>query len=366
MLGERGLVRNPLVEVDADGTIRRVDTCDAPDALERTEFYPGLLVPGLVNAHTHLELSYLKGRIPAGGGFAAFARALRRERHAAAEEARLRAAAAADARMWAEGTSAAGDHCNGEESFPVKARSRIVYRSFAEVYGLRTPSAERTRRLLRHPLTLLTPHSFYSLQESVLREACAEGDGPLSIHLLETPAEKELFRGRGELYAWIREQGLACDFLASGSPVERLVRTVPRERSVVLVHACCLEQPDIDRIMEHFTAPVYWCLCPRSNRRISGLRPPVELMRSNGLRLCAGTDSLASNDDLNVLGELKEFPDVPLAELLGWVTRNGARALGFDRLGRIAPGTRPGLAVIAPLDYAKPALLPASRIRRIV
>lgn len=366
MLGERGLVRNPLVEVDTEGMIRRVDTCDAPDALERTEFYPGLLVPGLVNAHTHLELSYLKGRIPRGGGFAAFARALRRERQASTEDERLRAAEAADAHMWVEGTSAAGDHCNGEDSFRAKAGSRIVYRSFAEVYGLKTPSAERTRTLLRHPLTVLTPHAFYSLQEAVLREACAAGDGPLSIHLLETPAEKELFHGRGALYAWIREQGLSCDFLASGSPVERLIRTVPRERSVILVHACCLEQQDIDRIMDHFTAPVYWCLCPRSNGRISGLRPPVELMRSNGLDLCAGTDSLASNDDLNVLEELKQFPDIPLAELLGWATRGGARALGFDHLGRIAPGTRPGLAVIAPLHYAKPALLPASRIRRIV
>lgn len=112
---EQGFVENPLIELAADGEILHVGRCDEPDRVPRTEFYPGLLVPGLVNAHCHLELSFLAGRIPPGGGFASFARALRRERNAASEQERRQAAEAADARMWSEGTAAVGDVSNAED-----------------------------------------------------------------------------------------------------------------------------------------------------------------------------------------------------------------------------------------------------------
>ena len=366
LLDKRGITLNPLVEVAPDGEILSVGRCDAPDSMAGTEFHPGVLVPGLVNAHCHLELSYLKGRIPSGGGFSSFARALRGERNAADAAGRLRASAAADARMWSEGTAAAGDVSNTDESFAVKRNSRIAYRNFAEVYGLNTSSPARQRALLAYPHTTLTPHSLYTLQEAVLREICNEGDSPLSIHFMETPDEAELFRGRGGLYEWYVQQGLHCDFLHHRSPSSRLISCIPRHRSVLLIHACCVEQQDIDRIMEHFMAPVWWCLCPRSNRRISGLTPPVDLLRANRLNICVGTDSLASNDDLCLLEELKQFADVPLDELLRWATVNGAAALGFDGLGVIAPGTKPGIAVISPLDYPAMKLTRESRIRRIV
>ena len=122
---------------------------------------------------------------------------------------------------------------------------------------------------------------------------------------------------------------------------------------------------DIDLIMEHFTAPVYWCLCPRSNRYISRLEPPVELLRRNGLNICLGTDSLASNDRLSVLEEMKLLSGVPLPELLGWATAGGASALGMDDMGRVAVGLRPGLSVITGIDYGRMTLTAASAIRRL-
>lgn len=320
--------------VRADGRIESVETCAAPDGRPGVEFYAGVLVPGLINVHCHLELSYLRGAIAQDGGFAAFARSMGRVRGQFSEQERAAAIAAADARMWAEGMQAVGDVANGDSAFAVKARSRLSYRTFAEVFGLHTDSTDEQRRLLRYPETSLTPHSIYSVQDALFREICAEGDEPLSIHFMETPAEAELFEQRGELWEWYRKAGFTCDFLHYGSPARRIVESVPADRSVILIHNCCVNQQDIDLIMNHFTAPVWWCLCPGSNRYISRLVPPVELFRRNGLNICLGTDSLASNTALSLLGEMQHLGKIPLAELLTWAAPNGARALGFPSWAR--------------------------------
>ena len=353
--------------VRADGRIESVETCAAPDGRPGVEFYAGVLVPGLINVHCHLELSYLRGAIAQGGGFAAFARSIGRVRGQFSEQERTAAIAAADARMWAEGMQAVGDVANGDSAFAVKARSRLSYRTFAEVFGLHTDSTDEQRRLLRYPETSLTPHSIYSVQDALFREICAEGDEPLSIHFMESPGEAALFEHRGPLWEWYAKAGFSCDFLHYGSPAERLVACVPHDRRVTLVHDCCITQRDIDIVMGHFTAPVWWCLCPRSNRYISGLEPPVELLRRNRLNICLGTDSLASNDRLSVFEEMRMFPGIPLPELLAWAAGGGAQALGMeDALGEIAPGRRCGLTVISGLDYGTLCLTPASQIHRIL
>lgn len=90
-------------------------------------------------------------------------------------------------------------------------------------------------------------------------------------------------------------------------------------------------------------------------------------MRRNGLNICLGTDSLASNDRLSVFEEMRMFPDVPLPELLAWAAQGGAEALGMaGELGEVAPGRRSGLTVISGLDYDTMQLTPTSCIRRIV
>lgn len=363
----QGLVRNPLVEVAADGRILRVGACAEPDRLPGVEFFSGVLAPGLVNAHCHLELAYLRGAIPEGCGFAGFAGAMGQVRERFSPEERLRAVAAADAAMRQAGIEAVGDISNGDTTFSVKARSRIAYHTFVEFFGLRLTSADSVRPLLRHPHTSLTPHSLYSVQDAPLRAIAAEGDAPLSIHFMESPAEAELFNRRGPLWEWYGKAGFTCDFLHYGSPARRLVASVPRDRRVILVHNCCVTQRDIDIVMDHFTAPVRWCLCPRSNHYISRLAPPVELLRRNGLDICLGTDSLASNDRLSLFEEMRMFAGVPLTELLLWAAKGGAEALGMDaHLGEVTPGRRCGLTVVSGLDYDTMTLTPASQIRRIL
>lgn len=362
-----GFLRRPLVTLDDGGRILDVRTCDAPDREPFTEFHAGLLTPGFVNAHCHLELSALRGRIPEGCGFAGFARAMGEVRGLADEEERRAAIAAADAEMTRGGIVAVGDIANGEAAFDVKSAGRIAYRTFAEFFGLRTMAADSLRPLLRHPRTSLTPHSVYSVQDAPFRALCAEGTAPLSIHFMESPAEAELFAGRGPLHEWYARAGFACDFLHYGSPAERLVRSIPAERPLILVHACCVGEEEVRRILAHFTAPVYWCLCPRSNRYISRLAPPVALLRSLGARICLGTDSLASNRSLSLLDELRALGGVPLRESLRWATLGGAEALGLDdALGTVAPGKRPGLNLLTGLDFERMALTPDTRVKPLL
>ncbi|MEG1621980.1 MAG: amidohydrolase family protein [Alistipes sp.] len=367
LLTPQGIVNNPLVEVAADGTILSVDTCDAPDRLACTEFYAGLLVPGLINAHCHLEFSALRGQVAAGGGFVAFARSLREARAACSAEMCEEAVAVADAQMWHAGIAAVGDICNGETTFLHKRNSPITYRNFAEIYGLKRRSTTALQPLLRYPLTTLTPHSTYTVQDALFRSICAEGDGILSLHFLETAAESALFEQRGALWDWYQREGLQCDFLDYGSPAQRLVESVPANRCLLLVHNCCVTQADIDLIMNHFTAPVWWCLCPRSNRFISNRMPPVDLLRANKLNICVGTDSLASNEDLSLIEELRCFTGVPLPELLNWATVNGAQALGLDAtLGAVAVGQRPGLSVLSGIDLSTLSFTPNTTIHRLL
>ncbi len=359
-------MKNPLVELAADGTILRVERCEAPDRLPQTEFYAGALLPGLVNAHCHLELSYLLGAIPAGRGFAAFASAMGRVRHNFTLEERIRAARTADAQFHHEGVVAVGDVANDRFAFEVKNNSPIHYHTFAEVFGLRTRDCSHQEPLLNEPSTSLTPHSIYSLQDDLFRSICRQGEKPLSIHFLESEAENELYQGRGRLWEWYKTMGFQCDFLHYGSPTERLIASIPKERSVILVHNCALKQEEIDRIMSHFTAPVSWCLCPGSNDYISHLAPPVELLRRNGLEICIGTDSAASNHSLSMLEEVRHLQGIPLSEQLLWATLGGARALKLDHmLGSIEVGKRPGLVLLEGVDWQQMELTERSTMRRI-
>ena len=253
-----GIIDRPLLTLDGRRIVSIGRYGDGElDRMEGIEFYAGILIPGMVDAHCHLELSYLRGAIAPGGGFAAFAAGMARERGRFSDVDRFEAMRRADRELWEGGVDAVGDIANSGTSFAVKAASRIRYRTFAEVFGLRTASTEQAAALLGNPATSATPHSTYSLQDDIFKSICRDGNrAPLSIHFMETPAEQELYDGHGALHNWYMTQGFECDFLHYGSPAERVAASVPRDRSVLLVHCCCVGQRDTDIIMDRFTAPV--------------------------------------------------------------------------------------------------------------
>lgn len=369
-----------------DGTILEISQYGNPDGIACAEFYSGLLVPGLINAHCHLELSYLKDAIPAGCGYTGFAAGMSSVRETFSTEERLYALAAADSALWKQGVSGVADISNGASSFAAKSRSGIYYHSFLELFGLnarldvslgQTASHARESGLVYSS----TPHSLYSLEDGPFREAVVGFDHngemfsedkmkeipPLSVHFMESPGEAELFDGRGEMRKWYEERGWNPEFPARyGSPADRLIALVPAERDIMLIHNCCVTEEDVDKISGHFKGRVTWVLCPRSNRYITGLTPPAELLMRKGANIAIGTDSLASNRSLDMVGELCEFSGIPLEELLGWATVNGARALGMEnRLGSLETGTKPGIALITGIDWEKMTLTPGARSERI-
>jgi cytosine/adenosine deaminase-related metal-dependent hydrolase len=358
-----------VVTLSDSGAVVDVSTPAHLDREAGVEFFSGILVPGFFNAHCHLELSHLRGAIAPGGGFAGFARGMRRVRGGFSDEQRYAASQFRDAKMWAEGVEAVADVCNGPSTFDLKTRSRIRYRNFCELFGLGADPVhafELRDRARNMGLDAdITPHSLYSLNRAAFAAAIGDDERPLSIHFMESEDETDLFKRRGPLWSWYRQQGLEPDFLDFGGPAERLVAQVPADRPVMLVHNTCVTRRDIDIVMSHFTAPVTWVLCPGSNRYISGLTPPVDLLRRSGLRIAIGTDSLASNETLSMVCEMRLLAEaartqgggeggVPLAELLGWAAAD-----------TIEVGHTPGLALLTGVDMKTLTLTENSRTERI-
>ncbi len=361
------LLPRAVVEIDSSGKILSVGSVERLDSLCNTEFFSGVMFAGMVNAHCHLELSHLRGAITEQCGFASFAQQLSEARPRFTHEDIERAIKVADLELFNGGVVAVGDHSNDWSSLSVKAQSHIHYHTFAEHFGLRRSSTEHLTELLSAPNTSLTIHSTYSVSDDCFRSiASSDKQAPLSIHFMETPSERELFEGRGELHEWYRKVGFSCDFLHYGSPAQRIVECVPSDRSVILVHNVNVRDEDIDIIMNHFSAPVYWAICPRSNRYISGGEPPVALLGRKGLNVCIGTDSLSSNHSLSMLEELKLLSGVPLHTKLEWATCGGAQALGLSDLGEVEVGRRPSLMTLSGIDFETGEIGERARIDRIV
>jgi cytosine/adenosine deaminase-related metal-dependent hydrolase len=361
---ERGIV----VEVDDHGTITRVSRHDTIDNLASVEFYPGILIPGMVNAHSHLELSYLRGAIAEGTGFAGFAREIGRVRGNYTLEERLHAASVADSEMWYEGVEAVMDIANDDLVMPIKESSKIEYHTLFEVFGLMAQSCDTQRAMAsKYSNADVTTHSTYSLQDALFRDIATKGKESLSVHLLESEDEIALYNKKGSLWEWYERMGWECDFLHYGHPAKRIAESVPAARRTLLVHGCKSTAEDISLLYRYFDMQPTWVLCPESNRYISGITPPVSLYREMGAQIAIGTDSLASARHLSMVENMRLLGDVPLAELLTYATLNGAKALGIaERKGSIEVGKQPGLAVISGLDMQNMRLTPESTSRRII
>lgn len=362
------LRRGCIVEVADDGTIVGIEQCDNIDNRASVEFHPGILIAGMINAHCHLELAYLRGAIEEATGFAGFASAIGRVRGNYSEEQRLRAASAADALMWEEGIQAVADIANDALVMPIKRKSKIEYRTFFEFFGLCNNECDKLLTTAKQEGATLTPHSTYSVQDGPFRKICNSDSKLFSLHFLESEQECALYRGEGSLAEWYTRMGWQCDFLHYGGAAERLRQSIPPHKRLLLVHACEATPEDVATLNNHFEHRPSWVLCPESNRYISGIKPPVAMLRSVGAEIALGTDSLASARSLSMVENMRLLnDDVELVELLRWATIGGAKALGVeDRLGDIAIGKRPGLVVIEGADLSNLRLTEESRSRRIL
>ena len=359
----------------SDGIITDISVCDNVDFQEGVEFCNGILLPDMVDAHCHLELSHMQGLLPQGSGFVGFARGMGQMRNTVGDAERLRAIADADEVLWRQGVGFVGDISNGTSSFDIKHLSQVDYTTFIELFGLGCRSVRPLESVVRQAdhdglRFSVTPHSTYSLNNEAFRSAVEWGSDephrvPLSIHFMESPAERELFDGCGELHDWYAQRETSVDFCHYASPARRITACVPPARDIMLIHNTCVTEEDIDIIQNHFTGRVTWVVCPQSNRFISRLEPPVELLRRKGVRIAVGTDSLASNTCFDMVAELRALPHVPLEDALAWVTVNGAEALGLDDAAQLEVGHRSGAVLLTGIDWQKMSITEHSRTSRI-
>ena len=378
-----GPIRSGFVETEDDGTVIRTGPVEDPS--KEAVFYDGALVPGFVNAHCHVELSYMKGLFRKGTGMAGFIDQINALRDTQSPSQKLRALREAMDSMWAQGVDAMADISNCADSFAVKAAHPLYTRTFLEVFGTEpedcpavmasvTALAGKARSFGLDAAP--TPHACYTMSPELLREASAAGlrSGFLSYHSEESPEEDEMIRfGRGKMWDNRKAARMSTPPVTGGSSLsyflDQLEKVVPLpvEGHVLLVHECCMDAAGARAAQAALKHP-FVALCPLSNLFIHNALPPVEMMRREGLTLCVGTDSLSSNDELDMVQELyclqEHFPEVPLEELLEWACRNGARFLGKeDVLGSFAPGSKAGVVLIDHLQDGR--LTAESHSRRL-
>jgi len=347
--------------VNKDGSIEAM--VSANEAGEEVKQLEGILCPGFVNTHCHLELSHMKGLIPEHTGLVDFVLQVVTQRHIPEDEI-LTAIETAENEMLAAGIVAVGDICNNTLTLPQKKQQRLAYHNFIEVSGWNPLIADiRMAKSLEqyHQFkeafphhTSLSPHAPYSVSDTLwnlLQPYFVQQ--VLTIHNQESKAENELFlHGTGDfirLYETMQISNLV--FKAPGTnSLPAFFQQIQKAKQLILVHNTFTNQNDIDLVLKS-EVPVSFCLCPNANVYIENSLPPVDLLLQNKLNICIGTDSLASNHQLSILEEIKtlqlHFPHIPMAVLLQAATLNGAKALGMDDvLGSFEKGKKPGVLLL--------------------
>ena len=355
---------NRVVVTTKDGTI--VDIIPASEAGEDIQELDGLLCPGFINAHCHLELSHLKGAIPTETGLSEFVKQIVPKR-AAPQEVIEAAIEAAENEMYNNGIVAVGDICNTADTIAAKTKGKLAYYNFVEIYGLDPLLAAQkmTEGLLLQAQyeaanlkAVVIPHASYSVPAALLELLANKyGSHTVSIHNQETKAENDFFEyKKGAFVDMYARVGVDLDFFTptKTTSLQSVLPYLKDAAKTIWVHNSFTTKSDIHAVQATNT-DAYWCLCPSANQYIENTMPPVQLLREQHANIVIGTDSYASNWSLNMLDELKRIQlhnsQIPLAEMLTWITNNGARALQMEnKLGSIEPGKKPGLVLIKNLS----------------
>jgi len=352
-----------LIFNEKDVFIELVDIKEAGTDVQELE---GILCPGFVNAHCHLELSHMKGMIPAHTGLQEFVKqivALRQVEPEVIQEAIV----TAEAEMMANGIVAVGDISNTLDTLEQKAKHNLAYYSFVELYDLDpTRAADKILAGLEIQKQFqencvrasLVPHAPYSVTNNLWNLLSEHfGIHTISMHNQETPDENDFFKtNTGSFLGMYERTKVNLDFFeATGlSALQSILSIFKKAHHGILVHNSFTSAEDIQAVHAAMTN-AFWCLCPNANQYIEQTMPPIELLRSEKAKLVIGTDSYASNWSLSVLDELKTIqqhhPDIPVSEMLGWATINGAQALQMDKhLGSFEKGKKPGVVLITGVD----------------
>jgi cytosine/adenosine deaminase-related metal-dependent hydrolase len=376
------VLKRAIVNTEDDGTIISIEETKGELTEKHTvEFYNGIIIPGFVNCHCHLELSHLKGAIAESGGLGFFIEQVRGTRENSKENI-IKSVYLADNDMYQAGIVLCADVCNTTDTFNLKKESRIRYLNLLEVFGIDPDKARRRIDEITdvaktagkmNLLYSFVPHSTYSMSLSLLRllKEITNNNKVTSIHFLETPAEKSFLADHSGtlMLSYIRSGLLPARLETVKSHADAVLNEITPSGNLILVHNTFADRETISLVKRRENT--YWCLCPNSNYYIEKEVPPVTLLLEEGCEIVIGTDSLASNTKLDILTELitlqMHYPSLAIEDLVAWGTINGARALGVDKeFGKIEAGKKPGLLVLQNVDLINMKLLPESYVTRLV
>ena len=347
-----------------DGTIEGIVGIE--DAGDDIQSFDGIITPGFVNAHCHLELSHMKDMIPAHTGLQEFVKQIVSLRQIDAEKIQ-KAIVAAENEMYVNGIVAVGDISNTLDTLEQKAKHNLAYYTFVELYDLDpTRAADKLNAGLQNQKTFeencirasLVPHAPYSVTNSLWKLLSEHfGAHTISMHNQETPDENDFFKTKtGSFLGMYERTKVSLDFFEPTglSSLQSVLPIFKNATTSILVHNSFTSANDIAAVKKQMPN-TFWCLCPNANQYIEQTMPPIELLRSGDANIIVGTDSYASNWSLNILDELKTIqqhnPQIPLEEMLGWATINGAHALQMDKhLGSFETGKKPGVVIIENVD----------------
>ena len=355
-------IKNGYLFIEDDGEIIHVTDKQPITNDFKVERYTGFVCPGFINTHCHLELSHLRGLLPEAIGLEKFVSKIPKIR--SISQVKLnKAMKDADKEMSACGIVAVGDISNTTDGLEIKKKSHIHYHSFVEVYGVDAKKSEvlflQGKKVLKaynvnKQSASLVPHAPYSVSPELLKKIYQNGKKSLKcIHHQESKAEKQLFlkgkksfatlfEKKGEDVTWIKKMGVSSSHYG-------VLKYLSKDEKILLVHNTYSSQQDIN-LIEMNLDKAYWCTCPKANWFIERQLPNYKLWRKNNLKITLGTDSLASNQSLSILEEMKfiqkKIPEISTNELLLWACKNGAEFLALPNLGSFTPGFKPGVVLI--------------------
>ena len=307
----------------------------------------GALLPVIVNAHTHLELCALKNKVKYENGFKSWVEKLIELRNSASPETLKTGALKGLKELTESGCGVIGEISTLNLTREIMSKSGLAVVWFREFLGdvLLEDIICNTNKLLTISIAAHAPHTLAPNRIVELKEITRKSNLPFSIHLAESEDEIEFLQtGKGKWADFMTDRRI--DFSSWGLPVESPVKYLEDlgvlDKKTIAVHLLHAEEKDFEILSCN---DVSVCLCPRSNKNLHNRLPDIEKMLQSGLKICLGSDSLASVESLSIFDEMafisNAFPSIPPDEILAMATVNGARALGFeDMFGSLTPGKR--------------------------
>lgn len=362
-------LQNAVIILDNEGTIVAIEDVSVHDPAS-LEHYEGIIVPGFVNTHCHLELSHMKGLVETGTTLIPFITNVVQRRGAAAEIIQD-AIERADRDMYNDGIVAVGDISNVRDTFATKAKSKIRYYTFVEMFDfLQNDAAQATFDQYKAVYDALgnntkdcrsaVPHAPYSVSQQLFQKINALNAAPqqtVSIHNQETKPEMDLFQdGTGDFVSFYGKFGVSLnDFQPIGkASIHYALQNMDARQRSLFVHNTLTSAEDI-RAAQAWSEHTFWATCANANLYIENRLPNYQHFLDTNACVTIGTDSLTSNWQLSVLAEMKTIlrfqSYLDFETVLRWATLNGAAALGFEaQLGSISVGKKPGLNLLSIKD----------------